>query len=221
MLTEAKPALNREGPPKGEEPFVVVAILKTSHGNFHVGLLYRNPSTREPVVLHHPWHRTPLQEDPDTSRYAWVENKLSPLIARLIVARCRAVFEKNKEGLAYAFQYSAETHFNGDGLLVSGKGNHGLTCATFILAVLNGCGIKILDESNWPHSSSDDPWAQEILAWLERFDPDHTALLGQCTEAWARFCPEDVAAASGLPIRSPPPGRAQVEPHGKAIAGQL
>jgi hypothetical protein len=38
--------------------------------------------------------------------------------------------------------------------------------------------------------------------------------------AWARFSPEDVAAASGLP-QPPTPDRKTVTPHGQTIARQL
>jgi hypothetical protein len=203
-------------------PFVYVAIQRTGSAQLHAGLFCGYPGKGTCHVLHHPWHHAPLQEDAAWQRYSWVENDWDPLVVLNILARCEAVSRSNPS-LPYSLVYDATTHFDANGVLVktgAAQVRPGLTCATFVLAILNGVGVDILDESRWPPSDSDQPWADKILGMLQKIDPSYVKFMRQQMAGWSRFSPEDVAAASGLP-QPPLPDRKAVTPHGQRIAQQL
>jgi hypothetical protein len=42
----------------------------------------------------------------------------------------------------------------------------GLTCATFILAVMNSVGIKLLEDETWPVREEDKEWIEQIVGTL-------------------------------------------------------
>lgn len=209
--------------PDTKIPFVYVAIQRTGPTQLHAGMFYFHTDDQRLEVLHHPWHKVPLDRDPNWQAYSWVENDWDQDIARNIRARCRAVFEANTS-LNYSLVYDANTHFDENGVLVqtnAAQGRPGLTCSTFVLAILNGVGVDILDEDQWPSQSADQKWATKMLNHhLKPKDPSYAQAMKTNMAKWARFSPEDVAAASGLP-QPPVPDRATVTPHGKDIASKV
>ncbi|MBA9070209.1 hypothetical protein FHR71_003973 [Methylobacterium sp. RAS18] len=70
----------------------------------------------------------------------------------------------------------------------------GLTCATYIAAVLRGAGIEVVDIATWRHRPEDDAWSEAVLEELQRRAPLRAAeLAGQ--RARFRVRPDEMAFA--------------------------
>lgn len=139
----------------------------------------------------------------------------------------------NSKGLPYAPGRLGK--FDSDGSFQLGDGVHGLTCATFVLAVFEHAGLPLVDVSSWPQRSEDQKFRELIVEALQR----DLAKLRQKLEIYtlegvaervsstrarvehlehhievlrsapvsARFRPEEVAAASSLDDCPAPFGR--------------
>jgi hypothetical protein len=99
---------------------------------------------------------------------------------------CEHVFEA-KEDMPYGFRYSRATKFLRDGRLQTADGCKGLTCATFVLALLACYDIMLLDLGTWPVRAEDEVAIHWIAA--NQSDPEVAAEF-PCT----RYKPEEVVA---------------------------
>jgi hypothetical protein len=79
-----------------------------------------------------------------------------------------------------------------------GSTRHGLTCATFVLAVFHQAGLPLVRYDSWPvNRPGDAEWQESIVNLLERTGaaPEHIAKVK--TEIGAvRYRPEEVAGAA-------------------------
>lgn len=145
-----------------------VAIMATDPGRWHAGMLHR-AGTNTVYMLDLAWdHR--LRNSPPDNECAWVQLDLPNVRLLSVAAMCRRIAKLHARpgcGLPYAFLYQ-ETTFKVDGAVLLGKSEHGLTCATFVLAVLRATGIELLDLAGWPNRHDDVVRHQELLAWLEK-----------------------------------------------------
>jgi hypothetical protein len=210
------------------------------HG--HVGLAYRE---REQVrFLHLEWHYW-LSHAELHRPYAWVVSPLPAEHAMLVAARCRRIARLFKKGLPYAPRFRA-TRFDDDSALVLGEGEHGFTCATFVLAVFEHAGLPLLDIAAWPVRPEDEPFRDDVVRSMikelsrlpqrrkdvELTDPakaqryrDRLAELErhipkvQAEPISARFRPEEVAAASSFDVW--PAAFEPITERSRLIAAQL
>ena len=180
-----------------------LAIMPTGPGRWHAGMLHR-AGEDSAYLLHLAWDHD-LRNAPPSREYAWVQLDLPPARLLSIAAMCRRIAKihaRPEGGLPYAFRYR-ETAFGVDGRILLGKSEYGLTCATFILAVLRSAGVDLLRFAEWHHRDGDVERHHELLAML-RGDPriaaDHLAAVAsevRCT----RYRPEEVVgAASSAPL---------------------
>lgn len=160
---------------------VGVAISTTGPGRWHTGIVHGSRD-KEILLLHLAWHHR-LCNEPPGDEIAWIQLQLPALRLRSIAA------------FPYAFRYE-ETSFAPDGQLRLGGTEHGLTCATFVLALLRATGVELLDVSTWPTRPDDTAWHAEVLALLQRHgaSPDHIARV-RSEVGCARFRPQEVAGA--------------------------
>lgn len=175
-----------------------VAIMPTGPGRWHAGMLHR-ATEGTAYLLHLAWDQD-LRNAPPSNEYAWVQLDLPPARLLSIAAMCRRIAKLHaspRGGLPYAFRYR-ETAFSTDGRIPLGKSEHGLTCATFILAVLRSTGIDLLRLAEWPRREGDVERHRELLDMLRR-DPrvaaDHLAAVA-AEESCVRYRPEEVVAAA-------------------------
>jgi hypothetical protein len=174
-------------------------LARTPHGNLHAGLVYlRSGGVR---FLHLAWEDT-LANDWSLGG-VWA----CPMVERerleAVAGMCRLVwkgYEKSRK-LPYALRFDGTT-FDRSGRLELRPGARGLTCATFILAVLNSVGIALVDEISWPIREAED---QRFLDALSRFaTADHMAILRQeVADGVRRIWPDEVLGActlSPLPV---------------------
>ena len=119
----------------------------------------------------------------------------------MIVQLCRLLirkYAKGKDPLAYALRYDGGRFDPGTGCFLSESG-HGLTCATFVLAVFKSHGVDLLRTDQWRERDEDKKWQQWILDELgdARYaTPEHIrAVEREIKLGCARFRPQEVAAA--------------------------
>ncbi len=191
-------------------------MLARPHGppGLHLGLVYAGATGR--TFIHHGW------EDRLWTDWAWpgvgaVPDE-DPSRLRSAAAVCRQVrdeFRRTKK-MPYGLAWNG-TRFTPLGQLNLACGARGLTCATFVLAILRSAGIEVVDEPDWPErldetSAFVDALAvfppasvavgmhAELAAGARRITPDE--VLGACTvePRPARFSDARAAADVALAL---------------------
>jgi hypothetical protein len=180
--------------------FAVVVIGQPEPGQRHIGILHRTANS-EPSLLHLAWHCI-LRNDlgiPDYMRL-WVALAVEPERLRVFAAFCRRVWRKNEAGgIPYAFSHPAESFDASTGALLLTPTQFGLTCASFVLAVFDAAGLRLVEYETWEKDRSGDrDWQQKIIAKLEgRASQEHIEHLRSEIGA-VRYRPEEVAVATAI-----------------------
>ena len=180
---------------------VAVAITVTDVDQRHIGILHKKDGGGV-KLLHLAWHFVLKNSDPKPC-YAWVDVPIHPARARQVAVRCRQIFRNNPRGLPYAFSPPNDCFDAEQSTYLFGPTRHGLTCATFVIAVFQTAGIRIVRDETWPASRPDDDvWKQKIIAALQNpritnpvATAEHIAFI-QAEAGSTRFRPEEVAGAA-------------------------
>jgi hypothetical protein len=133
---------------------VAVAITATAPDQRHVGIFHKDESGNV-MLLHLAWHFILKNSTPKLT-YAWIDSPINPARARQVAARCRQVYRANPRGLPYAFSPPNDCFDADQSNYLFGPTRHGLTCATFVVAVFQTAGIRLLKDETWPASRPDD-----------------------------------------------------------------
>lgn len=175
----------------GQSLRAAAVICRTEQGNLHAGLLYR-ASNGTAAVLHLGWQDR-LYTDWAWPRL-WAAPDVEPERLRSVAGMCRLIWKRYQETRRFPYAIAFKgTSFDASGKLVLSAGAQGLTCATFILAVLNSVGLNLIDEESWPIRSEEDRRFVESLSFAT---PTHLELLKKETEAGCRrIRPEEVVGA--------------------------
>ena len=175
----------------------------------HAGLVHWEPG-EEPYVLHLAFHA--IVRDEPIGKLAldlfWSELPLDDDGAAAVAGYCRRIGKRPpfvRYGIAYEGGTLAE-----DGTAVLGGSAVGLTCATYVLALLRSFNHDIIVLDTWPPRADDDPWHAHILKMLIGFhcknkdvlSPEHIVAVSR-ERGCARYRPEEVAAAAGVQWPSP------------------
>ena len=193
-----------------ERPFsevqdVGVVIHKTNTGQ-HTGFLYRRDdgSVR---VLHLAFHHE-LRDDEVLEWEArvrawfgadlrWAELGL-PEDSKIVFAAHLSQILLGNPQIPYGLD-AGGTIFTADGKFVRGPVGKGLTCATFIAAVLAGYGHPVV-MGNWPSRPEDKEWAEQIISMLEgRANQEHIDAIKADIGA-SRYRPGEVVGAAVRPL---------------------
>lgn len=116
---------------------------------------------------------------------------------KVIIASLLAVFEKNYNTIPYSFLYKDST-FDHNNHLQLGKGENGLTCSTFIMAILKRNGYTLCQKDSWPEREDDRIIRQEIISEFRqggRVPEDHIKIM-ETELTCVRFRPEEVLCSS-------------------------
>ena len=82
------------------------------------------------------------------------------------------------------------------GDLNPGERGRGLTCASFILAVLQPFGLFVLKEAEWPYHANDE-WQQWVVDMLKKTGAPADQIKAVERDVGSRrFAPEEVVASS-------------------------
>lgn len=186
-----------------DQPLKAAAVMcRTEHGGLHTGVLYRE-SESESAVLHLAWEdRLEIKWEGHNGPWdrLWAAPRVEPERLMAIAGRCRQIRKRvQKRGgkMRYAMRFSQST-FSHTGELLLGEGAKGLTCSTFVLAVFNSMGIKLVDEATWPVRKEAD---QAYIDSVRRFaTPANLALLqSEVDSGVKRIQPAEVIGACAYP----------------------
>jgi hypothetical protein len=135
----------------------------------------------------------------------WIEPPVVPERLRQLAAVCRRVSRKNEQGgIPYAFSCPEGASDVQTSAFLLGPTRFGLTCATFVLALLEHAGLALVQLDSWPSGrAGDEQWQMRILADLEKCGASKEHLEHVRQEIGSvRYRPEEVAAAATI---APPP----------------
>jgi hypothetical protein len=181
-------------------PPLSVSIAESENGQRHVGICVRNMRTTE--VLHLARHNQLTKErlDPE-AWFGCMKTQLPEARQRQVIARASLVYDSNGRFIPYGFTFPTGAFDGETGKSVMGPSGKGLTCATFVLAVFEFAGIRLVAYDDWPVRAEDEAWRQHILDLLARSGSERTKEHAAAIRADAtavRFRPEEVTAAAGL-----------------------
>lgn len=196
-----------------------LAIGRVSADQRHVGAYYR---TEHGVrFMHLAWHHDLRTDDDPKPRYRWITPAaLDPSVLAWLGALCRAI-HADQPRIPYGF---GQGRFNlSNGVFVQDGTAHGLTCATFVLAMFSGYGVPLIDLSKWPKRADDVSWQRQILEALRQNGGEdiehHLVVIQSDVGNCVRVRPEEVAAAAS--VNSLPAPFEEAAPMGEAIAKEL
>jgi hypothetical protein len=194
------------------------AIRRPGPEQYHVGLLYKVPG--KPVRLRHQCDHLDIKDkEPDNPEYLWTDvAALSSLNKRLIA---------NKMSRAGGDKVPYGVGFRVDGKYLDKKTlkyavtelGEGLTCATYIVAVMETLGFFPFDRKGWTSTPEDTNWQK---AMISRKAAEHPTAVKHFEAEKAhigesRFRPEHVVAA-GYPPTWPLTQAVANELAGKIVA---
>lgn len=167
-------------------------LCKTERGNLHMGLLYRGRDGQA-EVLHLAWHDNLSREW--GWRRMWAHPEVEPERLRSVGGYCRQIWKRYEATKRFAFALGYHgTTFDVSGNPRLGHGARGLSCATFVLAVLNSCGIELIHENDWPIRPGQDlafVFGLESVATSEHYQ----MLIEEVAEGCRRITPDEVLGA--------------------------
>lgn len=195
-----------------EVKHVAVAIGQTGSGQYHIGLIHREAVSPDVLCLHLAWHCRLMNEPASSLVSHWIDMPIPSRRAQQVAARCRQIWKANgKSSIPYGFSHPCDSFDSQSGQYLLGPTRHGLTCASFVLAVFHFAGIPLVDYATWPAGRSGDrEWQESVVQLLQsRATPEHIAAV-TAEVGVVRFRPADVAGAA-----------TQVPPVGFEVASSL
>ncbi|MFO0618049.1 MAG: hypothetical protein U0414_35990 [Polyangiaceae bacterium] len=181
---------------------VGVQLRKTDVSQLHVALVYRVDGTAKTLEL--AWHRDLVSVNVElTGLFAPLQ--LDPANAISLAAYCEAVALENHANIPGKAQIPYWIRYDGETFTATGQWLHdtGLTCATFVLAVLSSQGLTVARHETWGTREDDLTWQCKILRMLASKHPREVAMQRKLIGA-SRLRPEEVAVAATLPPASQP-----------------
>lgn len=242
-----------------EIKWIALGISAPSANQRHIGLLYRDDSGFI-MMLHLQWHhqlgsntismadgkvwsRDEVTGVTEELSCLWIAPEVLPEIAPALQQLCKVVSDKyarKKRSIAYALRYEKGAFDPASGEFLTEYG-HGLTCATFVLALFASYGVQLVSGGEWiagrdaAGAAEDRAWQELIVRFLreylekkrrqrgidareiEELEAHIAAVEGEI--GCARFRPEEVAAAGT--VATLPAGFAHAEPVGRGIVEKL
>lgn len=196
-----------EGAAIDPSQFVAVLIGESDHDQRHIGIWHIADDSGNARTLHLMWHCRLQNDDRPRDCFAFRVNPIyHPLRLRQLAAFCRRVWTANeKNGIPYSFSAPNDCFDSETCAFLIAPARHGLTCASFVLAVFHGARMPIAEYTTWPlNRPGDREWQESIVSQLEgRAAAEHIEHI-RSEIGSVRFRPEEVAACAAL---APPPAR--------------
>jgi len=177
---------------------VGLAIKQIDETQRHIGLLYKDSARGGIVLLHLAFHLD-LRLGTPTKDGLWVDPAFPEPRLRQVAAICRRVWNQNKSRIPFGLSRPNDCFDHETYAFLIGPTRHGLTCATFVLALFLQAGLEIVDYDSWPSRADDTTWQQKIIEPLRERGADsrHIEAVQENTGA-VRVRPEEVAGAATL-----------------------
>ena len=142
----------------------VAVAIDNSRKFRHTGIALR--WNGRSTFYHLAWHRELSTEDLGDD-YLWVVVRMPATRIPVLAARLRnATSQKNKDTFSYGLRFQASRVTNAGALSV-GQNETGLTCATFVVAMLQAAGIQFIDVQTWLSRDSDNGFHNWVVNRLK------------------------------------------------------
>jgi hypothetical protein len=182
----------------------------------HIGIIYHIPPDA-PLNLNLREHLD-LRNEPPTENYCWAQIELHEINRRVLATFCALIAKKCKN-VPYGFTYNG-LYFSPTGDYIPRDLGHGLTCATFVMAMFETQSLRVLKADEWPTADLEDSGWQTRMA--TQIGYQRGGIIGSAIAKYVghpRFKPEQVAA--GAIDRSRPLGREAATRLGRRIMRDL
>lgn len=150
------------------------------------------------------WHLRIRNKPPSEKSDFWIQSGLDENNLRIVAAAIERTVATRKPPISYSPLYDGIYFTEGDLKYERDKPGDGLTCATFVMAIFETLGIRLLMTETWEPRQSDDEWREDIVSFLEEWGTDsgcdvteHVAVIRQSPRC-VRYRPEEVAAGVGV-----------------------
>lgn len=181
---------------------VAISVSDPSAQQLHLGLIY--PEDGSSKVVHLWWHCRVANEPLNESKpiWWWVSIDVPEDRMEAIAGVCRRIIKRAENGISeikYATRYEGGIFKEDGSVSLVGK-EVGLTCATFVLAILHWAQLVPLRLDSWEARSGDLEWHARIVQVLKDtsgVSEEHLRAVEE-EKGCARFRPADVAAACGV-----------------------
>lgn len=215
-------------PHNGYFGFIIRAI---NGSNKHCGFFFKNSLDNSKIYFLHLMDgvksEIPSVEDLNKYAYTWF-TKIPPSRARAISTKLslisdRTLNDSNYQSPPFGFIYSGLARFNENQDFIPKKFGDSLTCATFILCILEDLAIFLIDKSTWHPLEEDNEWKYELfdsyisLAYSQDYINAQRAAISKC----ARYKPEEVVGSSFLYQFNKPAIYTDVQPAAKKVISEI
>lgn len=177
-----------------ELSFLGVGIRRVTQTQHHVVFVYEAPdgSLR---LSHLEWHRRFRGDAPWDGQYYWCTAAGMDELNRKTIAAWLHALARKPQSMDYGLSFDdCEFIADGDGTyaFVAKTPGKGVTCATFVMLVLQTVGFPLLDAETWQTRPEDVQWQESIIQTLRQ----HSGM----TEQEADLVAQDVGSARFRPI---------------------
>lgn len=175
---------------------VALAVMSVGSDQRHIGILHRSESSPDLLMLHLAWHYD-LRNEPLDRHCLWIDPPIPPVRAVQLAAFCRKLARRNRDKIPYALSAPSDCFDASTGDYRPQEGTHGLTCATFVMAVFQAVGLRLVKADTWQTRDEDREWQAKVIRTLlaGRVDQRHIDVVRGELGA-LRFRPEEVAGAA-------------------------
>jgi hypothetical protein len=201
---------------------VAIAVSHSALGAGHVGIGFHSAKDG-PQVLHFAWHlKLETHNIPADLQTCWAAAAMSvPLLtSKQLVAYVRVV-SRRKPSIKYGLGLmTAQGSFASNASYKQPKGNDGLTCASFVVEVLQGAMVSLVNLSSWRPDPLNLAWGEHVCTSLKSSGDAHVAAV-RANVNGLRLRPFEVAAAAGLGHKAWPADFDHVQDPAKGIESDL
>lgn len=175
-------------------PMFAVAIF--ANGQSHAGVLFRDAAGGV-SLLHLAGHeklKVEVAKDVVPDNYCWAIPPYKDMELRQLAGFAR-VQAKRKRAVAFSFRYIPDEYKYVKGGDVAFKNMAGLTCATYVLSIIDYLKLPLLDYSTWLPRDDDGPNQEHMLRCMSlRVPPEHYEKAKREVGS-LRFRPQEVVGA--------------------------
>jgi len=182
---------------------IAIAIKEVDVDQRHIGIVHQDGD--EILMLDLAWHHS-LRNNPASKSYFWVKPAIHPWRLRQVASVCRKIWRANGANVPYGLSPPNDCFDEATGEFLLGPTRHGLTCATFVVAVFELSGLSLIRGETWPKDREGDrEWQESIVEKLtiHGASREHIEAVRQGVGG-IRVRPEEVASASTkstIPVR--------------------
>lgn len=185
-----------EEKPLGEIRDVAFAISEPKQDQRHIGILHRTDDAV--MLLELQWHHQLCNSPSENSGFLWIAPDFPPRRLAQVSDICRKIWRANQRGeIPYGFSQPTDCFDKETCRWIIGPSGHGLTCASFVIAVFVRAGLTLIQCDTWPTSRpGDKEWQEKIVSWLTKTNASQEHVEAVRNDIGSvRYRPEEVAGA--------------------------